>query len=417
MVVKGQSWAVLAAVAVTGFASGLPLLLTSATLQAWFSEAGIDLLTIGALSLVGLPYLCKVIWAPWCDRVCWRFFGLDQRRSWIFLSQLIVALGLVGMAGCDPQQHSHGLAWMAFIVALASATQDTVIDAYRIDILPSTDRGLGASLSTVGYRLALVLGGGLALIFADHLGWRATYLVMAAIMGALAVATVVMPAGGDGGSVGEGGFLQPWHSLWRHLPRPAVMLMFIAVVKFPDALVLVLGPTFLLRHVGLNLSAVGGLYKVGGIVVTLVGSLVAGVWLQRGILYRGLWWFLVSEVIAVGGYVAVASVRGVSVGWVAVCVLVECFCNGLLSTGIIALLMGLVQRQYTAAQFALLTAVGGLGRVLLGPIAGWVVVHSSWGVLFSCGVVSGLLALVLLWFLKDTDNGINTPSLESTLNT
>jgi PAT family beta-lactamase induction signal transducer AmpG len=180
----------LSVVTVLGFASGLPLALTGQAMQAWLTLEGLDLATIGLLSLVGLPYTFKFLWAPLMDR--FELPGLGRRRGWLVLSQLALAGVLLALAATSPKDSIRAFALLAVLVAFVSASQDVVVDAYRTDLLPGSERGLGASLGVMGYRLAMILSGGIALIWTDAAqggGWRwpEVYRFMAALMAGLAV--------------------------------------------------------------------------------------------------------------------------------------------------------------------------------------------------------------------------------------
>ncbi len=186
-----------AVVTVLGFASGLPLALTGQAMQAWLSIEGIDVATIGFLSLVGLPYTFKFLWAPLMDRFDLPWLG--RRRGWLVLSQLLLAGMLVWMASTPPTSALRVFALLAVATAFVSASQDVVIDAYRTDLLPAAERGLGASLSVMGYRLAMILSGGIALIWTDPQQgggwtWPEVYRAMAAVMvGAAVVSALLLP--------------------------------------------------------------------------------------------------------------------------------------------------------------------------------------------------------------------------------
>ncbi len=186
-----------AVVTVLGFASGLPLALTGQAMQAWLSIEGIDVATIGFLSLVGLPYTFKFLWAPLMDRFYLPWLG--RRRGWLVLSQLLLACMLVWMAATPPTSALRVFALLAVATAFVSASQDVVIDAYRTDLLPAAERGLGASLSVMGYRLAMILSGGIALIWTDPQQgggwtWPEVYRLMAGVMvGAAVVSALLLP--------------------------------------------------------------------------------------------------------------------------------------------------------------------------------------------------------------------------------
>jgi PAT family beta-lactamase induction signal transducer AmpG len=184
----------LAVILFLGFASGLPLSLTGQTLQAWVTVEGVDLATIGLLTLVGIPYTWKFLWAPLIDRFVPPFLG--RRRGWLVITQLALAAGIAAMALCSPRTDIAFLAMLAVFVAFASASQDIVFDAYRTDIATAEQRGLAAALTVVGYRMAMLTSGALALVLVagtpafPGLSWRATYLLMAALMGACVLVTL-----------------------------------------------------------------------------------------------------------------------------------------------------------------------------------------------------------------------------------
>ncbi len=185
-------------VALLGFASGLPLALTGQALQAWLSTAGVDIATIGFLSLVGLPYTFKFLWAPLMDRFeLWPALG--RRRGWLVLTQLALAATLWALAGTPPEGALQVFALLAVVVAFVSASQDVVIDAYRTDVLQPSQRGLGASLNVLGYRLAMIVSGGVALIWTDPVQgsgwtWPQVYRLMAGLMaGAALLSALALP--------------------------------------------------------------------------------------------------------------------------------------------------------------------------------------------------------------------------------
>ncbi|MEO8153116.1 MAG: MFS transporter [Rhizobacter sp.] len=193
--VRLMAWHRLAVVILLGFASGLPLALTGQAMQAWLSVEGVDIATIGFLSLVGLPYTFKFLWAPLMDR--FELPWLGRRRSWLVITQLGLAGALLLMAATSPTGATRGFALLAVLVAFVSASQDVVVDAYRTDLLPSAERGLGSSLYVLGYRLAMILSGGVALIWVDptqgaHWSWPEVYRVMAGLMVVAAVVSALL---------------------------------------------------------------------------------------------------------------------------------------------------------------------------------------------------------------------------------
>ncbi|MBL0728989.1 AmpG family muropeptide MFS transporter [Piscinibacter sp. HJYY11] len=190
-----DAWRRLVVVGLLGFASGLPLALTGQAMQAWLSVEGLDIATIGFLSVVGLPYTFKFLWAPLMDR--FELPWLGRRRGWLVLTQLLLAVALLLMADTSPSNAIRTFALLAVLVAFISASQDVVIDAYRTDVLAAHERGLGSSLSVLGYRLAMILSGGVALIWVDPTQgggwtWPEVYRFMAGLMVVAAVVSAIV---------------------------------------------------------------------------------------------------------------------------------------------------------------------------------------------------------------------------------
>ena len=190
---NSRTWR-LVAILILGFASGLPLALTGQSLQAWLTVENVDISTIGFFSLVGLPYTFKFLWAPLMDRFELPILG--RRRGWLVISQVAIAGALVLMSSFSPSQNTQAIALFAVLVAFLSASQDVVIDAYRTDILDPSERGIGSSLTVFGYRLAMILSGGIAFVWADPVNgsgwnWPKIYVIMAGIMIVSAVISLV----------------------------------------------------------------------------------------------------------------------------------------------------------------------------------------------------------------------------------
>jgi PAT family beta-lactamase induction signal transducer AmpG len=264
---------------VLGFASGLPLYLTSQTLQAWLTSAGVSTSQIAAFSLVGLAYTFKFAWAPLLDR--YQLPLLGRRRGWMLVLQisLIGAIGAMGMV--DPVGDPELLVALAVIVAVLSASQDVVLDAYNADLLAPEERAAGSALYVLGYRTALVVTGTLAFVLADHVSWRVIYGAMAVLMligvagtlrGEEPAVPVLAPR-----SLAEAITL-PFLELWRRLGarRLALVLAFTALYKAGDYFAQALVITFLVRGASFELSEIGAIYQALGFIGTALGGLVAG---------------------------------------------------------------------------------------------------------------------------------------------
>lgn len=375
-----------------GFASGLPLALTSGTLQAWLTVEGVDLKTIGIFTLVGLPYTLKFLWAPVMDRVVPPWLG--RRRGWMVLTQLCVAVGLGLMALTNPKIHPGWMAGYALLVAFLAASLDIVFDAYRTDTLQPHERGLGAAVWVNGYRVALLASGAGALALADLVGWKMTYLVMAAVMIAGVVITLVSP---DPTRVADAP-----KSLREAIGAPLVeffsrptALGFLAVIilyKLGDAFASALQTAFLIGGLGFSATEVGTV-KGLGIFATLVGAFVGGLLMTKSGLLRSLLIFGVLQAVSNLGFVVLALV-GKNSAVLTAAVVIENVTGGMGTAAFVALVMSLCDPRYTATQFALLSSLEALGRVFAGRPSADLVEMVGWTQFF---VVTVLVALPGLW--------------------
>ena len=384
-----------------GFSSGLPLALTTGTLQAWATVDGLDIKTIGFLTLVGSAYTLKFLWAPFMDRFVPPLLG--RRRGWMLLTQLLLAIGIAMMGTQSPKNAIFALAMIAVVVAFCSASQDIAFDAYRTDVLRKEERGAGAAVSVLGYRLAMLVSGGLALVLADSfLGWQATYVLMGALMGIGVIATWFAPE--------PEVLVQPPRTLDEAVIGPLkdffsrdgaiLVLVLIVLYKLGDAFAGSLTTAFLIRGVGFSATEVGAINKILGLVATIVGALAGGALMTRLSLYGALMLFgLLQAVTNLGfwflavtpkAYWTMASVVGL-----------ENLCGGMRTAAFVAFLMTLCRVRYSATQFALLSALAAVGRTYLaGPLSGTMVESFGWGNFFIVTVFIALPGLVLLWWQR-----------------
>lgn len=385
-----------------GFSSGLPLALTGTALQAWFTVSGISLVTIGALGLLGLPYIYKFLWSPILDRYVPPLLG--RRRGWLLITQLGLLVTIAAMAIGDPNTSPYLLAGLALIVAFLSASQDIAVDAYRTDILPPPERGLGAALYTGGYRVAMMISGGIGLILADLVGWRFTYLIMAALM-------IIGILASWFGPKPETDLDPNYHpqSLRDAVVEPLrefftrnyawAFLLVIVLYKLGDALSVSLATPFFIRHLGFSLTALGAIYKGVGLIATLLGVFIGGAIMVRLSLFRSLFLFGILQTAAIFTFVQLAIV-GKSYPLLVTTVFADNFCNGMATAALVAFLMTLCHHRYTATQFALFSAAAAVGRVFIGPIAGVMVEHMSWVNFFICAIAISIPGLILLYWLR-----------------
>jgi PAT family beta-lactamase induction signal transducer AmpG len=384
------------AVLLLGFSSGLPLMLVTKTLQAWMTEAGCDLTTIGLATLVGLPYSIKVLWAPLLDR--WGWARLGRRRTWMLATQAGLVLGLLAMSRWTPSDPLLLLACAALFVALCSATQDVALDAWRIDVLAPAELGAGASLAILGYRCAVLTSFAGALRLAEMLSWNQVYALMA-------VAQMV-------------GFAATWLAGCRREPdtRPTTLVeaiwlplvdfarrfgwragaiaAFVVLYKWGDALAGNMSTSFLLEH-GYKKGDIGDLQGGLGLAATIAGTLLGGWAFSRWSLAACLWSFGLLQAATNLAYWGLALVPATWNG-LAAAVTVENLAAGLGTAAFVGFLMALCDRRSSAVQYALLSGLMAAGRDLLAAPAGWVAQHLGWSGFFLATAVAAIPGLLLI---------------------
>jgi PAT family beta-lactamase induction signal transducer AmpG len=388
----------LLAILMLGFASGLPLALVSSTLQAWFTEANISVVTIGTLSLIGLPYTFKFLWAPVMDHFQIPFLG--KRRGFILITQAGMIVTLMCLANLNPALHTHTMAVVALIVAFFSASQDVSITAYQTDILKPEERGLGVAYYIFTYRVAALISGGLALILAAYIGFKATYNIMAASLLLCMIGTYFMPKPTE---------LPAASHLYETIKDAAVdlfsrekiilILLFVLLYKAGDAFALQLMTNFLLHGLGFTLVEVGIAYKVVSFIATILGAFIGGFIMTRWSIYRALLWFGLAQAFSNFMFVIMAMV-GKQYALMVSSIFIENFCSGLSTAALMAFLMSLCHHRYTASQFALLSAISALPRILLGPAAGVMVQALGWVDFYTAAFLLSFPALVFLLMLN-----------------
>jgi PAT family beta-lactamase induction signal transducer AmpG len=382
-----------------GFASGLPLALTSGTLQAWLTVAGVDLRTIGVFTLVGLPYTLKFLWAPLMDRFMPPWLG--RRRGWMVLTQFSLIAGVLVMALIDPSQWPWLLGIVALSVAFISASQDIVFDAYRTETLRPQERGLGAAVWVNGYRFALLVAGSLALVLADRVGWPATYICMAITMlvGLWAIGTAEEPLSSQQvpSSLREAVF-GPLEEFFSRAGA-GTLLGLVALYKLGDAFAGTLLTAFLIKGVGFTATDVG-IMKGVGLGLTLAGALIGGLAMTRLGLVRALLAFGLLQAASNLAFVLLAW-AGKSYPLLIFAIACENLSGGMGTSAFVALVMALCHHKYTATQFALLSSIEALGRVLLGRPSAQLVEAIGWAPYFVVTFIAALPGLLLLWHLRD----------------
>ncbi|MFJ1267175.1 MFS transporter [Legionella lytica] len=387
---------------ILGFSSGLPMALISSTLQAWYASNGMSVFVTGTLSLISLPYVYRIFWGPILDR--YSLFSIGKRRSWIFTMQGLLLVGFNLMAWLTPEQYPKILAVLAFILACFSATQDVAIDAHRAEYLPTSEHALGASLAVFGYRLALLISGGLALVMAQKLGWAFTYRFMGILMsvGMLAVIFSKEPSSIPTEKLPfTQSFIAPVKEL---LSRPGIiyLLCFIFCYKLGEAFTTTTSGIvmpFLIQGLGFSLDTIGYINKMLGVGSILLGGLLAGLILTRCSLYRSLFAFGLLQALTNVLFVVLAMV-GKNITLLSVAVFFDNFAAGMGSTALVALFMRLVNKQYTGTQFSILVALSTIPRIISGPVAASIQMVIGWVGLYQLSIACALAFIPFLILIK-----------------
>jgi PAT family beta-lactamase induction signal transducer AmpG len=384
--------------AVLGFSSGLPLALTGGTLQAWMAVVGVDLKTIGIFSLVGLPYTLKFLWSPLMDRYVPPLLG--RRRGWMVATQIAMMLGIVAMGLTSPRDAIVAMGFLALIVAFGSASQDIVIDAYRTDVLAEKERGAGTAVFVTGYRIAMLVSGALALILSDQIGWRATYLFMAALVlvGMSGVLLAAEPAvAGAPRSLREA-IQGPLRDFFGRKGAVSLLLL-IVLFKLGDAYAGTLTTAFLIRGVGFTPTEVGTVNKGLGLISVIVGAGIGGSLMVKLGLFRSLVVFGILQAVSNLSFSGLA-LAGKSYPMMIFAVAFENLTGGMGTAAFVALLMALCDKRFSATQFALLSSLAALGRVFISPTSGFMVEAMGWAAFFFLTTVTALPGLGMLFVLR-----------------
>lgn len=412
-----------------GFSSGLPLYLTSQTLQAWMTKENIDLAAIGLFSLVGIPYSLKFLWAPILDRFVPPFLG--RRRGWLVITQLGLFLAIAGMGLQNPRTALDMLAINAVFIAFFSATQDIAADAYRVDILPppdeqsdnldalkklslieiqqlnekdrgnlqkANDMGVGVAVFVLGFRTALLVTGSIALILADKMPWSQVYWLMAALMGVGILAAWFAPEPEKSATPEtlKAAVIEPFIDFFQRkgITSGLMILVFIVLYKLGDAIANNMSTPFLL-NIGFSQTDIGAIKGGMGLIATIVGTLAGGVFLSKLGINRSLWIFGGFQAISNLAYLALANI-GKNYPFMILTINIENFCAGLGTAAFLAFFMSLCNKQFSATQYALLSSLYAFSQNILVAPAGLIAKQTGWPLFFFLSFLISFPGLALL---------------------
>ena len=410
-----------------GISSGLPLALVLGTLSIWMAREGVDKTTVGLFSAVTLPYSLKFVWAPVIDRVRFPLLTnlLGQRRGWTVATQLALMTGVAAMAMTNPAANPGLMALFALLVSFCSASQDVVIDAYRVELLEEGKIGAGVSSVVFGYRMGMLISGAGALYLVEGLDWSTAYLIMAALImiGLLTILVSREPLHGTDAETAArerrvsdylaqrpelagrraavlawfyGAVVSPFVDFMTR-PQWLVILLFIVFYKLGDSMAGVMTGYFMVE-LGFTNSEIGSVGKIVGIGASILGFIFGGLLIDRLGMLWALW--ICGGVQMLSNLMfALQALVGHDMGMLALAVGVENLAGGMGTAALVAYLTGLCNLAYTATQYALLSSVASIGRTFLAAPAGRLAEMLDWAPFFLVTTLAALPGLALLLWL------------------
>jgi PAT family beta-lactamase induction signal transducer AmpG len=395
----------------TGFSSGLPLYLLINLLPAWLRTEGVDLKTIGFFALIQLPYTWKFLWSPLLDRYALPLLG--RRRGWMLVTQLILLASIPLFGVLHPRQDIWAIVALSTAVAFFSASQDIVLDAFRREILPDAELGLGTSIHVNAYRISSLVPGALALILADRAPWSTVYIFTALFMlpgiALTLAASEPLLVKGRPRTLREA-VVEPFHEFvtrngWR---AALTVLLFIFLYKLGDSMATALATPFYL-DMGFTKTDIGVIAKNAGLWASVVGVLLGGLWMVKIGINRGLWLFGVVQLVSILGFAWLAWVNQADRLLLAFVIAFEALGVGLGTAAFSAYIARATDPRYTATQFALFTSLAAVPRTVVNATTGWIVERTGWlDFYLLCTVLALPGMLLLLWVAPWGDDPVDS---------
>ena len=380
-----------------GFTSGLPLFILLSLLQAWLAKSGLDVKALGLFALVMFPYTWKFLWSPLMDR--FHFGRLGRRRGWMGTTQIALFFAIGAMGMLDPQTQIPAVAFMASLVAFLSASQDIAIDAFRRELLPDNEQGLGSAIHVNAYRVAGMVPGALSLILADMMSWQAVFWITASFMlpGLICTLLIKEPAiyGTPPKNLRQAVLLPFSEFIARDGWKNALYVLgFIFLYKLGDSLATALATKFYL-DLGFSMTQIGAVAKTTGFWASLIGGMLGGVWMIGLGINRALWVFGVVQAVAILGFSWLAM-TGASTLLLALVIGFEAFGVGLGTAAFVAYIARTTDPRYTATQFALFTSLAAVPRTFINASAGFIVDQTGWFMFFNLCFLLALPGMLML---------------------
>lgn len=398
-----------------GFGSGLPFLLVGGTLSTWLRDTGVGLGTIGLVSYASFFYVLKFLWAPLVDRYTFPILGrLGRRRGWLLGSQLLLLVALAAMALQGPGTSLMTFVALVGLASFAGATQDIVVDAYRIEIAPLEAQAALAATYTLGYRFALIMSSAGVLYLSDISGWQLAYLAMAGLLLLPILATVLSREPEQLGSMRKlnfrEAFAQPFGEFFSRngLLLALALLVFVGLFKFPDQMIGVLAGPFYLDS-GYTKADIATVSKLYGIWIGIGGAFLGGIGVAVFKVRRML--VVAAIAVAVSNLAFLLMAQHPSELWAFfVAISADNLSQGFAGTVLVAFMSGLTNRNFTATQYALLVSLANLPGKFVGGLSGFIVEATSYQAFFLLSAVSVIPTLALLaWLWPRIDPATHSP--------
>jgi PAT family beta-lactamase induction signal transducer AmpG len=374
-----------------GFSSGLPLYLLINLLPAWLRTEGVDLKAIGLFALVQFPYIWKFLWSPLLDRYMLPLLG--RRRGWMFAMHVALIASIAALGYLQPQTEIWTIAYLAVAVALFSATLDIAMDAYRRELLPDAELGLGNSIYVNAYRISSLVPGSLALILADRMPWSSVFAITALFMLPGLVMTLVVREPAASAAMPKtllDAVVKPFvefftRSGWQ---RALLVLLFIFLYKLGDSMATALATPFYL-DLGFTKTEIGVVAKNAGLWASVAGGMLGGLWMVKIGINKGLWLFGAVQVVSILGFAWLAQLGEPNVVALGVVIAFEALGIGLGTVAYVAFIARETNPRFTATQFALFTSLSAVPRTVVNATTGWIVAQTGW---FNFFLICTLLA-------------------------
>ncbi len=381
----------------TGFSSGLPLYILISLLPAWLRSEGVNLKAIGLFALINLPFTWKFLWAPFFDRFA---PPLGRRRGWLLISQILLLLSIPIFGAFNPKLDIWTIAYLASVVAFFSAGQDIVLDAYRRELLPDAELGLGNAVHVNAYKIAGLVPGSLSLILADHMAWSSVFIITALFMlpGILMTILVTEPMLKDGRpKTLKAAVIEPFNEFIDRngLNSALLVLAFIFLYKLGDSMATSLATPFYL-DMGFTKTEIGLIAKNAGLWPSVIGGLLGGIWMIKLGINRALWIFGAVQMVAILGFAWLAT-AGHNLFLLGAVIGVEALGVGLGTAAFVAYIAQTTHPLYTATQFALFTSLAAVPRTFANAATGYLVESMGWKNFFIFCFLIAIPGMLLLF--------------------